>query len=1169
MKAMVRNRWFLGALMVVALGLAVWFIGPAIAIFDARPLESVTVRLVLVSCLVILWLGYEAGRIWAARQANQRLLEGIAGGVDADPSGTKAAQEVEQLRKRFQEVATTLKNAKFEGSDGEKQYLYQLPWYVFIGAPGSGKTTALVNSGLRFPIGDGKEGFAVKGVGGTRNCDWWFTDEAVLLDTAGRYSTQDSDQKADAGAWLGFLDLLKKQRPRRPLNGAIITISVSDLLIWNDAERARYCDAVRQRVQELYTRLGVRFPLYVMVTKCDLLAGFNEFYAAFSKEERSQVWGMTFPLKAEAGTEIDFGKLFDAEFGALEQRLVGTLPDRLQAERDQQRRALIYNFVQQFDGLRNLLGDFVKSTFQGSRYGEKAMLRGVYFTSGTQEGSPIDRVLGTLSRSFKIERKVLAPSAGSGKSFFLTNLLKELVFPEAGLVGASAKFDRQLRVALICGYVLVAVTLFAFMALWGVSYYNNRALIAEFDVNTQAVKQQIDKLPAPRAGDLATVYPALTALRALAESRPEAGRGVPLSLGVGLYQGDKLVSQAHRTYQNALRDVLLPRIALRLEELIRDGNPVAQYDALKAYLMLYTDKVLDPKLLSAFVARDWQQTYRGAEQAQFVKAMQEHLQTALADRPIEMVQPQNSLLVAELRQRLASASLPDRIYTRLLREVEQNDVAPFRISEAAGPAAGQVFARASKAPLSEGIPGLFTSAGYFKVIRPKLSDVTNTMLTEESWVLGQKLASGTRVANMVQVQDEVRRRYFAEFGKAWEDLFTDLQLVSSSSLVQSQQLVRLLSGPDSPLKRLLEQASKELALTEPADTAVKGSLAKAAADAAADLAKKALGAVGAAVPDAVAERPEAATVERFRRLRLYVTAAAGARAPIDMLADQLREYGVKLDAAAGQRPDPANSRMVDVGQLRAEVDQAPAPVQQVVKSLLEVSVSQVTGQMTEELRKKVAGTGLFCAQALKERYPFVKGAASDVTLDDFSKVFGPGGDLDEVFKTTLAPLVDTSRPQWTGRAGEGAKLSGQTIAQFQRAAEIRNAFFRVGNTPAAAGELRLVALDERISHLTLEIDNQVLRFDRVATVPVRVGWPSRAGSRVRLQAYPSGAAYTFEGQWALFKLFDRGNPQVGPQPEQMKLVFSFDGQGAGFELRASSAVNNPFNLRTLEGFRCP
>jgi hypothetical protein len=117
-------------------------------------------------------------------------------------------------------------------------YLYELPWYVFVGAPGSGKTTALVNSGLSFPLAEKYGPGAIAGVGGTRNCDWWFTDEAVLIDTAGRYTTQDSDQSGDKQAWEAFLDLLKKTRPRRPLNGVVLTLSAADLLQQGVAERS-------------------------------------------------------------------------------------------------------------------------------------------------------------------------------------------------------------------------------------------------------------------------------------------------------------------------------------------------------------------------------------------------------------------------------------------------------------------------------------------------------------------------------------------------------------------------------------------------------------------------------------------------------------------------------------------------------------------------------------------------------------------------------------------------------------------------------------------------------------------------------------------------------------------------------------------------------------------
>ncbi len=140
---------------------------------------------------------------------------------------------------------------------------------------GSGKTTALANSGLQFPLADRFGKTALRGIGGTRNCDWWFTNEAVLLDTAGRYTTQESEQVQDAGEWLEFINLLRKYRRRQPINGVIITISISDLLSQSAEASRQQAVNLRQRLSELHEQLGIRFPVYVMVTKADLLKGFR------------------------------------------------------------------------------------------------------------------------------------------------------------------------------------------------------------------------------------------------------------------------------------------------------------------------------------------------------------------------------------------------------------------------------------------------------------------------------------------------------------------------------------------------------------------------------------------------------------------------------------------------------------------------------------------------------------------------------------------------------------------------------------------------------------------------------------------------------------------------------------------------------------------------------
>ena len=139
---------------------------------------------------------------------------------------------------------------------------------------------------------------AVSGVGGTRLCDWWFAEDAVLIDTAGRYTTQDSDAAVDKAGWDAFLDLLKRTRARQPLNGVIVAIALTDIGWAAQGERLAHARAIRRRIKELEDRLSVRLPIYAVFTKADLISGFTEFFDDLDRDRRAQVWGATFPLNA-------------------------------------------------------------------------------------------------------------------------------------------------------------------------------------------------------------------------------------------------------------------------------------------------------------------------------------------------------------------------------------------------------------------------------------------------------------------------------------------------------------------------------------------------------------------------------------------------------------------------------------------------------------------------------------------------------------------------------------------------------------------------------------------------------------------------------------------------------------------------------------------------------
>src|SRR6202044_3902011 len=238
----------LGAIVLAAV---VWLAGPLVSIGDAQPFDSAVVRILIILAILLAVGGVIAWRILSRSRAAAKIAEAMTETVAED-------SDAPALKQKMEDALAVLKRT----GRSNARALYDLPWYLIIGPPGAGKTTALVNSGLKFPLAGENAGMAVQGVGGSRYCDWWFTDEAVLIDTAGRYTTQNSDAKADRRSWLAFLDMLGRNRPRQPINGVIVAISIADVLNLSVKEVAAHADAIRKRLDELHEELKVDFPVY-------------------------------------------------------------------------------------------------------------------------------------------------------------------------------------------------------------------------------------------------------------------------------------------------------------------------------------------------------------------------------------------------------------------------------------------------------------------------------------------------------------------------------------------------------------------------------------------------------------------------------------------------------------------------------------------------------------------------------------------------------------------------------------------------------------------------------------------------------------------------------------------------------------------------------------------
>ena len=1175
-------KWFVTLIGAIALSLIVWFIGPLIAVADMRPLESDMVRLVVVMAIVFIWgLINIFGRVKEAR-TNDQMAQALTQAKDA--AGPEAGEEIALLRKRLEESLALLK--KGAGGKGKGRYLYQLPWYMLIGPPGSGKTTALQNSGLNFPLAAKYGKDPVKGVGGTRNCDWWLTDEAVLLDTAGRYTTQDSHASTDQAGWKGFLGLLKKFRPRQPINGALVAISIADVVGLSSGERVAHARAIRQRLRELGDEFGIRFPVYVLLTKADLIAGFVEYFDDLSREEREQVWGMTLPMDRGSDDESPAVVGFASSFDALVQRLHDRQLARIQQESDLNKRALIYGFPAQVASLKDLVKEFLDEIFMPNRYEGRPLLRGVYFTSGTQEGTPIDRIMAGVAAAFGLDRQRLSAFSGAGRGYFLTRLLRGVVFAEASVAGADAKLERRQALLRQGAFAAAGAVFVAAIAAWTVSYLGNRSLIADVDGRLVQYAQAAAPLANPQVNDadVLRVLPLLRYLRAMPAGYDARNDSVPWSVGFGLYQGDKLGSQEIIAYRRALNTVFLPRLLVRLGGQIRGNLDKPDYvqEGLKTYLMLGGAGPLDKDLVRAWMDFDWKAQLPGADKDDLRNELAAHL-NALLEAPLLPIGLDGSVIDVA-RRTLLQSSLASRAYNTMKQSAAARKVPEWRISANAGSAPDRVFVRNSGKLLSDGIPGFYTYEGFYKVFMPGLAKVARDQASE-SWVLGDAAPKGGEAAISSGLQRDITQLYTNDYIAQWDGLLADIGIVPFRGMQNAAETVNLLSSPtSSPLKLLLTSVAKETQLSRLPDLGLGDKAAAAMQNAAAGAtaaASKLAGIVGQSVVPAPPSYGQPVD-DHFRRLHEFVGLGAQAPgqppapAPIDDLIRSLNDVYLQLNRMGQPGQDLVKADSGAVQKLATDATRMPPPLTALVTGIARGASTTAVGgarvQINDDWQSKVLP---FCQRALDNRYPIVRGSQTDVTLDDFAKLFAPNGLIDAFFKTNLKPFVDTSHVPWRWQKVDNIELgiSQDVLTQFQRAAAIRDGFFGGGAAPAVKFELVPVSLDAQVTQVLIDINGQEATYAHGPPRPSLVQWPGAPGSeRGRIAFSPAAtgqnSSITKSGPWSLFRLFDEAKIQGTGLSDKLQVTFSVGGRTAVYEVNANS-VNNPLTMSELHEFRCP
>ncbi|KIT16799.1 type VI secretion system membrane subunit TssM [Jannaschia aquimarina] len=1186
-----RHAWLritLTVLGLIALCAAIWFGGPmtGVALLGTVWLRATVIGTILGIVLLIVGIKW-----WRRRKAAKALEDAL---VEEREVG-----DGKILSERMTQALATLKKS------GGSTYLYDLPWYVIIGPPGAGKTTALANSGIEFPLS--KTGEAVEGFGGTRNCDWWFAEDAILIDTAGRYTTQDSNAEADGASWTAFLNLLKRTRPKQPINGVILAFSVEDMMTADADQRRRHAETVRARLAEVHETLKIDFPVYVLFTKADLISGFREYFGSFSQSRRNAVWGATFQTKdRKALTHESVPQEFDALLSRLSEEVI----DRLNEEPDGISRVAIFGLPGQMAMLREGIGDFLRRVFEPTRYKSNAILRGFYFTSGTQEGTPIDQVLGAMSRE-GAGTFGGGFMSGRGKSYFLRDLLEKVIFAEQDWVSHDRRAVRRDAIVRGVGFATVAIATLGAVGALGYSYWRNATLVsvarAETAAYARAAQGEADRTVITDTS-LEPVLPLLQDL-AFVPAGYAVDEEPTFWEGIGLGQWDRLEAASAESYSDALERMLRPRLILALEQeiplIIARGETTEIYRALKIYLLLGGQgAVTDDAAIVTYFRERWGRAYEGLSGLETQRQLQAHLEAMLAmddDRPLLLTIDDQT--VQNARQAIAQLSPAEQAWAIIQDGVAGTGLPDWDLVEAAGNSAERVFATRDGSDLStQSVDALYTYEGFWGYFYPALS-TSAERLRADQWVLGENGVGEEFEARMRTLDRSLLDRYRREHRDAWMAVLGNLSLNSLVADAPRYEALGLLAGEMvSPLLNLVKSVATETRLTTELEN-VAGLSPEQLASAAAG------GSVGSEVGNEVASRALTRTRGVTRMLAEIVmrrqgtggvggggaSAEGGIMAPIERIEEEFSGWHALLDGQAGQRPIDAvlgnlgsiwtalnasqsnpEQAAVLLPQLLNELtrynSQLPQPVAALVNEAEADFRQGATDANIETMNRALQNQIAFkCRETITAAYPFAN-SQRNLGMADFSSFFGPGGDMDRFFSEYLAPYVERTSEGLRYRADSplAGRLSPGALRQFERAERIRQAFFQGGSNQPAV-EITIQQVD---NHSTVESALLVINDQEVETVryeiPKTVTWPG-PGKATALVLRPSldrPSTLGFTGSaWTFMKFLDAASAKQ-QRGDVLRATFMVGGRNITYDFTIN-AVTNPFTMRELREFECP
>ena len=339
-------------------------------------------------------------------------------------------------------------------------YKYKLPWYMIIGTESSGKSS-LMSGFTHGEICDDESE--------SPPCTWWFLKNGVVIDLKGALFLPKSGFNADEDSWNIVLDMLSRYRPARPLNGIVLTIPADELYgksklpIEEIKKRAQY---VARKLNFAQNYLGMRLPVYIVVTKTDIVPGFQSFCSEIPVRNRGNMLGWSSPYSVD----IPYSpRMLDEGFATFENELNEIRMEIFSGNSISLIRDGIFVFPSELLTIKDALSLYIDTIFKSSSVDEKFFFRGFYFTGDSKmmpllsfEGDLIQNdamaIVGTPDADINEVGSVSASynEETVKKIFFFEDLLLKKIFPEEGLASPMKTKENQANKSILISKISTA-----------------------------------------------------------------------------------------------------------------------------------------------------------------------------------------------------------------------------------------------------------------------------------------------------------------------------------------------------------------------------------------------------------------------------------------------------------------------------------------------------------------------------------------------------------------------------------------------------------------------------------------------------------------------------------------------------------------------------------------